>query len=444
MIQSYDYQATLHVNIDCRSRDVSSLAGSINTTRGAEISCEMRDRAYRICRDYLHGAWKLITPRDMVIKQISGGLSNMLYYCALPGTHPPRATEPSEVLLRIYGQVHGEDALESVLAESVIFALLSERRLGPRLYGVFPGGRLEQFIPARPLFTRELADPELSSIIASKMANIHALNVPISKEPSWIWNTMGKWLISGQEFLSKKPSINGVEPHIIERLQNINFDKEMDYLKNVVSKAQSPVVFAHNDMQEGNILMKTDTKSHGDHISLIDFEYCSYNYRGFDLANHFCEWMYEYKLPVYPYFTVAKEDFPAKDKQLHFIRAYLEAYEASRRGKGSAFNSGNTEETSSVNVASTLSNMTVSPLVNHCVAPSHPAEDKLLQEVQVFTLASHLFWGLWSIVQGQVSTIPFGYLDYAVTRMDHYFEDKAKLKVDHINKRKSDAIMDEV
>lgn len=44
-------------------------------------------------------------------------------------------------------QVHGEDGLESVLAESVIFALLSERRLGPRLYGVFPGGRLEQYIP---------------------------------------------------------------------------------------------------------------------------------------------------------------------------------------------------------------------------------------------------------------------------------------------------------
>ncbi|KAK8378706.1 hypothetical protein O3P69_009424 [Scylla paramamosain] len=111
-----------------------------------EITCEMRDRAYRICRDYLHGAWKLITPHEMVIKQISGGLSNLLYYCALPASNPPKATEPSEVLLRIYGQVHGEDALESVLAESVIFALLSERRLGPRLYGVFPGGRLEQFI----------------------------------------------------------------------------------------------------------------------------------------------------------------------------------------------------------------------------------------------------------------------------------------------------------
>ena len=43
--------------------------------------------------------------------------------------------------------MHGEDALENMLAESVIFTLLSERGLGPHLYGVFPGGRIEQFIP---------------------------------------------------------------------------------------------------------------------------------------------------------------------------------------------------------------------------------------------------------------------------------------------------------
>lgn len=127
-----------------------------------------------------------------------------------------------------------------------------------------------------------------------------------------------RWLKSGQEFLCKKPKIDGVEPSIMERLQKINYVKEMDYLKTVVSKVQSPVVFAHNDMQEGNILMKTNTKPHEDRISLIDFEYCSYNYRGFDLANHFCEWMYEYKLPVYPYYTVAKENFPEKDKQVQY------------------------------------------------------------------------------------------------------------------------------
>ncbi|XP_045615837.1 choline/ethanolamine kinase isoform X2 [Procambarus clarkii] len=408
----------------------------------------MRDRAYRICRDYLHGAWRMITPADMIVKQISGGLSNLLYYCALPVSNPAKATEPSEVLLRIYGQVHGEDALESVLAESVIFALLSERRLGPRLYGVFPGGRLEQFIPARSLFTNELADPDLSAIIATKMANIHTLNVPISKEPTWIWNTMDKWLKSGQEYLCKKPQIDGVEKSTIERLQKINYHNEMDYLKQVVAKVQSPVVFAHNDMQEGNILLKTNAKSHEDRICLIDFEYCSYNYRGFDLANHFCEWMYNYKVPTYPYFIVERENFPEKNKQLHFIRTYLAACEMLRRGKCSPVVTGSADEpltlSNGFGTGTYINGMRASQAVGSCVAPSHPVEDKLLQEVQVFTLASHLFWALWSIVQSQVSSIPFGYMEYAAARMNHYFEDKAKLRVDYINKRKSEAISDEI
>lgn len=59
----------------------------------------------------------------------------------------PAMKEPSKVLLRIYGQSHGENALENMLTESVVFALLSERQLGPKLHGVFPGGRIEQYIP---------------------------------------------------------------------------------------------------------------------------------------------------------------------------------------------------------------------------------------------------------------------------------------------------------
>lgn len=81
--------------------------------------------------------------------QHSGGLSNFLYYCALPSSLKPNQGEPSRVLVRFYGQIHGEGALEALLTESVIFTLLSERRLGPKLHGVFPGGRLEEFIPVR-------------------------------------------------------------------------------------------------------------------------------------------------------------------------------------------------------------------------------------------------------------------------------------------------------
>lgn len=97
----------------------------------------------------------------------SGGLSNFLYYVSLPsakkdvvaGAISTKRTRkdsyhnqlleptPCTVLLRIYGQTHGEHALETMLTESVVFTLLSERQLGPKLHGIFPGGRIEQYIP---------------------------------------------------------------------------------------------------------------------------------------------------------------------------------------------------------------------------------------------------------------------------------------------------------
>lgn len=36
-----------------------------------------------------------------------------------------------------------------MVLESVMFAILAERSLGPKLYGIFPQGRLEEFIPVR-------------------------------------------------------------------------------------------------------------------------------------------------------------------------------------------------------------------------------------------------------------------------------------------------------
>ncbi len=34
-----------------------------------------------------------------------------------------------------------------MVLESVMFAILAERQLGPKLYGIFPQGRLEQYVP---------------------------------------------------------------------------------------------------------------------------------------------------------------------------------------------------------------------------------------------------------------------------------------------------------
>ncbi|KAJ3651951.1 hypothetical protein Zmor_017955 [Zophobas morio] len=353
-------------------------------------SNEMKELASRICRDYLYGPWKSVTPQNIGFKHISGGLSNLLYHISLPESlvkETKDLTEPKEVLIRIYGQTHGEHALEALITESVVFTLLSERGLGPKLHGVFPGGRIEQYINARPLITKELADEKLSVKIAQKMASIHTMEVPLHKEPGWLWDTIDRWLKTCESKL-KSDDV----PDFIRDVVNVDINAEVDWLKKRLEMENCSVVFCHNDMQEGNILIRQDGPENNNNddpeIVVIDFEYCSYNYRSFDIANHFMEWMYDYTEPEYPFYKEQLDHYPSKQQRLLFIKAYLEARGLKENPK------------------------------------------KILREVEVFSLASHFFWGIWGIINAGTSTIPFGYWEYGAARLKNYFQQKKKFALD--------------
>lgn len=51
-------------------------------------------------------------------------------------------------------------------------------------------------------------------------------------------------------------------------------------------------------------------------LMIIDFEYCAYNYRGFDLANHFVEWTLDYRCNEYPFFYHKKDQYPTVEQQV--------------------------------------------------------------------------------------------------------------------------------
>ncbi|KAL3270793.1 hypothetical protein HHI36_021316 [Cryptolaemus montrouzieri] len=365
------------------------MACYMNNKKMTGDTVEMRELATRICKDYLNGAWKAVTASNIGFKHISGGLSNLLYHISLPENLQDKIQdEPKEVLLRVYGQTHGEGALEAIITESVIFTLLSERGLGPKLHGIFPGGRIEQYINARPLKNGELADERLSKLIAQKMARIHAMEVPLDKEPSWLWNTMERWL-SLCETPSKAEKISA-------NLPNVDLRKEFNWLRRRLESENSPVVFCHNDMQEGNILMRLDGECDPDdpQIVLIDFEYCSYNYRAFDLANHFIEWVIDYTHKEFPFFTIDEENYPSEKQRLRFIEEYLAERELQEN------------------------------------------PNKLLKEVEVFTLATHFIWCLWGFVNDEMSQITFGYLEYGISRFNAYLRLKSQLANRSSAKRK--------
>ncbi|XP_063756297.1 choline kinase alpha isoform X2 [Eleginops maclovinus] len=348
---------------------------------------ETKRKAYLWCREFLHGAWKILAEEDFHITIIRGGLSNKLFLCSLPDSQRSVGDEPRNVLLRLYGAIL--QGAEAMVLESVMFAILAERELGPKLYGIFPQGRLEQYVPSRKLDTCELSNPSISAEVAEKMAKFHVMRMPFNKEPKWLFGTMEK-------YLSQVMRLNFTrESHLrrYNRLLSYNLLQEMDMLKSLLESTHSPVVFCHNDCQEGNVLLLNGRQSSDKQkLMLIDFEYSSYNYRGFDIGNHFCEWMYDYNCEEFPFFKVNAQAYPSKAQQLHFFESYL-------RESDQGFD--NLSEEDQMRLM-----------------------EELYVEVNRFSLASHFFWGLWSIIQARLSTIKFGYLDYALARFDAYFEQK--------------------
>ncbi|KAM4553208.1 choline kinase alpha [Fundulus diaphanus] len=378
---------------------------SKDLVRPGQPDLETSRKAYLWCREFLHGAWRRLAEEDFQITVIRGGLSNKLFLCSLPDSLDSVGDEPRNVLLRLYGAIlqmscnkgdsrqsnkdNDFQGAEAMVLESVMFAILAERELGPKLYGIFPQGRLEQYIPSRKLDTCELGDPSISAEVAQKMARFHGMRMPFNKEPKWLFGTMEK-------YLSQVMRLNFTrESHLrrFNRFLAYNLPQEMETLKSLLESTHSPVVFCHNDCQEGNILLlNVHHSSEKQKLMLIDFEYSSYNYRGFDIGNHFCEWMYDYNCDEFPFFKVDAQNYPSKAQQLHFIESYL-------RESDQGF--GNLSEEHQMKL-----------------------KEELYVEVNRFSLASHFFWGLWSIIQARLSTIEFGYLEYAQARFDAYFQQK--------------------
>uniref|UniRef100_A0AAX7TC44 ethanolamine kinase n=1 Tax=Astatotilapia calliptera TaxID=8154 RepID=A0AAX7TC44_ASTCA len=363
--------------------DDDSEAESFRDGRSEEVDRDTRDKAINWCRDFLSGSWKTIEDADFQISIVSGGLSNLLYLCSLPDHVQCVEDEPRQVLLRVYGAIL--QGVDSLVLESVMFAILAERALGPKLYGIFPQGRLEQYLPNTRMRTSQLSDPAISAEIATKLARFHNMVMPFNKKPKWLFGTIDK-------YMEQVMNISFVrEAHVkkYNKLMKLDLPAELRSLRALLAATPSPVVFCHNDVQEGNILMLEDGKhSSVEKLMLIDFEYSSYNYRGFDFGNHFCEWMYDYTYNEWPFYKATPENYPTREQQLLFIRSYL------------------AEQTS------------YSRSTDHwifCLFVFFNCR---------YALASHFLWGVWSIIQAKISKIEFGYMDYAQCRFDAYFKQK--------------------
>ncbi|KAG2502261.1 hypothetical protein JM18_009904 [Phytophthora kernoviae] len=272
-----------------------------------------------------------------------------------------------DVLVRVFGE--GTESFFSRVEETRLFQLLSEQKIGVELLGQFANGRAEKLIKGTTYTSKRMRLPEESRTIAKQLRVFHELDIAIDRKPTYI---------SSIRRLLEVARVKCVDDKFKGILDLKQYAKDVDEMEKLLTAVPSPIVLSHNDLQYGNIM-----KNEAGEAVLIDFEYTSYNPRGYDLGNHFCEWAYDYHKTVNAHLGDFSK-YPTEEQQRTFCRAYL-------AGKG-----GNE------------------------AAVSDNEIESLRLEANTYSLASHLFWAMWGYIQAVQSTIDFDFLAYGKCRYDAY------------------------
>ena len=328
--------------------------------------------------------------------QIQGGITNRLYRLepvafvrAEDGGDDALRSLPPGVIVRVYGD--NTELLIDRQKDIENFVALSQQKFGVKLLGLFKNGRIEEYFnDSITLAPSDLCKPHLTDLIAKELCKMHLLNVVKTsegtekKEPI-LFKTLEKWI-------SLAESIDwGGDMDKKERVEKINLGsvrEEIVWLKNLLKQTESPIVFAHNDLLSGNILYRE-----GDgNLVFVDYEYGGWNYRGFDIGNHFCEYAgFDY--------TKFAEVYPNKETQMKFLSAYAKEEMKLRQSEYS--DPGSPEFFEKL--------------------------ERLYLEVNRYALGSHLFWGVWGIIQAKHSKIDFDFLKYGEERIAAFYYSKESL-----------------
>ncbi|WJX67586.1 ethanolamine kinase [Trifolium repens] len=324
---------------------------------------QMTPLVINLCKD-MFKAWSKFDDSCFKVDQISGGITNMLLKVSVK-----KGDSIHEIItIRLYGP--NTEYIIDRHRELQAIKYITAAGFGAKWLGIFGNGIVQSFINAHTLTPSDMRDPKLVAKIAKQLRRFHHVEIPGSKEPQ-LWNDIWKFY----EKASVLKFDDGKKQKTYETVSFKELHEEIHDLQMLCDRLKSPVLFSHNDLLSGNIMINHEE----DKLYLIDYEYASYNYRGFDIGNHFAE---------YAGFECDYSLYPNMNEQYHFFRHYLQ--------------------------------------------PDRPHEvpetdlKTLYVEANTYALASHLFWSLWGLIQAKMSPIDFDYLDYFFLRYKEYKRQKEK------------------
>ncbi|KAL3140625.1 hypothetical protein ABBQ32_005194 [Trebouxia sp. C0010 RCD-2024] len=331
-------------------------------------------QSIQLCQELVPG-WTSLSADSIEVTKVSGGITNQLLKLS-----PSDDREP--VLVRIFGE--NTDIVIDRKSEAILSLQVYKAGFGSEILGTFSNGRVESWIHMRPLKPEEMCEEGNAACIARRLASFHAADIQdISKEPqvfqrilTWLEEAEGmKYQDADKQKAKEAKDFAAMRSEVLE-------------MQRICEELQCPVVFSHNDLLSGNVMIPLEGTEelralqqgqvNASTMQFIDFEYGSYNYRGFDFGNHWCE---------YAGFDGDYSRYPDSKQQATFVRAYLQ-----QQGNKS---------------------------------PDEEEVEQLVREGSIFALVSHQFWGVWCLIQARYSAIDFDYMEYCSVRWSEYRKRKS-------------------
>ncbi|PFH49199.1 hypothetical protein AMATHDRAFT_63568, partial [Amanita thiersii Skay4041] len=309
-----------------------------------------------------------ITSDRINVHKVSGSLTNAVFFVSSPSV-----PEVPTVLLRIYGPSSG-DLISRPRELHTLHVLSSQYNIGPRIYGTFDNGRVEEYFESTTLTPADIRDSRTSRCIAARMADFHSVHlaavedVPRQANNPWdigVTRNVAAWLGPAQAILSLPSVPESTKSELDLKRFRKEWDKYLHWLSRVDDvNSGSRRVFAHNDAQYGNLLrlkhVKEDLEEHHQ-IIVVDFEYAAANPASYDIANHFHEWTADYHSPTPHLLDVSK--YPTREQRHNFYAAYLDC--------------------------------------NYTTTITPTLLDKLDKQVRYWSPASHAMWAIWGVIQAR-------------------------------------------
>jgi thiamine kinase-like enzyme len=308
----------------------------MSSTDANETASLSATDALNLISPFFPQEWALTTTNSINITKLTNGLINTLHHIRRTNASN---FEPASLLIRHFGlegnfkEPTGTIIDLSAAQQAVVYWEMSRRGWGPKIYGFFAGGRLEDFVEgSHTLIAAESTTDPVRRDVARAYARLHSLQLPLRKDS---FATVVRELSESAE--SKRENVlqtfseiedpTGTVQKFAAVFRETDWARQFAWVAGLFEKYDCKTTITHGDTNYLNILVEgsdnseSESDKDGCSVMLIDYETVSYSYRGFDIGGHFNERMYSYNQPDSQLTGFAA---PGIDEQRSFCESYLQ------------------------------------------------------------------------------------------------------------------------